>query len=184
MKRRLRTGTQGCAMKRQTFAASGLITQVKRFALLMAVMLASLTVRADVATIIVLPDTQSYVKWKQSTMSGMVDWIIANQAASNILFVGHVGDVISDYAGATAPGQWEYVTNEYAKLATAAIPYAVLPGNHDYAQDTRDSSMMNSYFPLSSFTNMTTFGGAYDTLSDNTYHLVPVHTQTWLLLSL
>lgn len=139
---------------------------------------------AETATIVMLPDTQTYVEWKRSTLSSMMDWIVANQTASNILFVGHVGDVINDYASATAPEQWAYITNEYAKLATAGLPYSVLPGNHDYAQGSRDNSMMNSYFPLASFTNMPTFGGAYDSQSDNTYHLVPVHTQTWLILSL
>lgn len=140
--------------------------------------------RADVATLVVLPDTQSYVEYKRSTMTEMMNWIVANQSVSNILFVGHVGDVINDYASETAPDQWAYFTNEYAKFTAAGLPFSVLPGNHDYAKNLRDSSMMNSYFPLSTFTNMPTFGGAYDNLSDNTYHLVPVHTQTWLMLSL
>lgn len=143
-----------------------------------------ISARADVARIVVLPDTQTYVEYKRSTMTAMMDWIVAHRSASNFLFVGHVGDVINDYASDTAPEQWTYITNEYAKLEAIGLPYSILPGNHDYAKGARDSSLMNSYFPLTTFTNMATFGGAYDSLSDNTYHIVKIHGQAWLIMSL
>lgn len=141
--------------------------------------------RADSSMMVVLPDTQTYVEYKRSTLSNMFNWIVSNRDASNIFFVGHVGDVINDYANpASAPEQWAYATNEYAKLDAAAIPYAMVPGNHDYAQGTRDSSLMNSFFPLTTFTNMPSFGGAFDGHSDNTYHLFQIQGRDWLVLSL
>jgi len=41
---------------------------------------------------------------------------------------------------------------------------------------TRTSTVYNTYFPLSNFSSMSTYGGAYDTNSDNTYHIVQVDT--------
>ena len=144
-----------------------------------------LAARAGSSLMVVLPDTQGYVEYKRSTMSRMFDWIVDNKVASNIFFVGHVGDVINDYADpASAPAQWAYATNEYAKLSGAGIPYAIVPGNHDYAKGTRDSSLMNRFFPLSGFTNMPTYGGAFDGNCDNTYHRFNLHGRDWLVLSL
>lgn len=97
------------------------------------------------AMIVILPDTQNYVEWKRSGVSEQMDWILANQVASNIVFVGHVGDVVNDYD--THPDQWAFMQQEYHRLAEQKIPYAVLPGNHDYKRGSRDSRMMNRFLP-------------------------------------
>jgi hypothetical protein len=132
--------------------------------------------------IVILPDTQNYVEWKRSGVSNQINWIVSNHVSSNILFVGHVGDIVNDYD--TNPDQWAFMQNEYGRLTGAGIPYAVSTGNHDYKQGTRDSTMMNGYFPLSSFTSMPTYGGAYDSSCENTYHIVNINGLEWLILSL
>jgi hypothetical protein len=132
--------------------------------------------------IVILPDTQNYVEWKRSGVSNQINWIVSNHVSSNILFVGHVGDIVNDYD--TNPDQWAFMESEYGQLASNDIPYAVSTGNHDYKQGTRDGTMMNGYFPLSSFTSMSTYGGAYDSHCDNTYHIVNIHGLDWLILSL
>jgi hypothetical protein len=132
--------------------------------------------------IVILPDTQNYAKWKQSGVSGQFDWILNNQASSNIVFVGHVGDIVNDYDENT--NQWSFMQGEYGRLASTDLPYAVSTGNHDYDRGTRDSTMMNSYFPLSSFSSMETYGGAYDSSCENTYHMVNINGLDWMFLSL
>jgi len=76
------------------------------------------------------------------------------------------------------------INGEYYKNGDNGIPYSTLPGNHDYQQNTRNSTVYNSYFPLSYFSSLTTFGGAYDANSDNTYHLIDTGNNELLLLSL
>ena len=129
-----------------------------------------------------LPDTQNYVEWKRSGVSGQIDWILSNQVASNIVFVGHVGDIVNDYD--TNPDQWAFMQQEMNRLSASNLPFSVCPGNHDYQRGSRDSRMLNEDFPLDTFTAMPTYGGAYDNLCDNTYHVVRVQDQDWLLLSL
>lgn len=138
---------------------------------------------AESAMMVVLPDTQTYVEWKRSVLTNMFDWVIDHQAGSNIVFVGHVGDLVNDYESNTE--QWSFVQTEYARLWSNGIPYAILPGNHDYAQGTRSSTMMNTYFPLSSFRAMDTYGGAFSASQcDNTYHIILTPGLNWVVISL
>lgn len=130
----------------------------------------------------VFPDTQSSVNWKRSVMTSQVDWLINNKDILDIRFVGHVGDLVADWEGDLT--EWAFVQDEMGQLKTAGIPYSTLPGNHDYAYMTRTSTLLNSYFPLSNFSSMSSYGGAYDTNSDNTYHIVDVGGKKLLILSL
>jgi hypothetical protein len=130
--------------------------------------------------LVFLPDTQSYSKWRPEDMELQTDWIVSNAVTNDIKFVGHVGDVIQDYDNVT---QWTFMQGQMAEIG-AVVPYNVLPGNHDYVEGTRDSSYLNTYFPLSTFSAMSSFGGSYDTSSDNTYHIVNVHGTDWLVFSL
>ena len=130
----------------------------------------------------VFPDTQSSVNWKRSVLTSQVDWLINNKDILDLRFVGHVGDLVADWEGDLT--EWAFVQDEMGQLKTAGIPYSTLPGNHDYAYMTRTSTLLNSYFPLSNFSSMSTYGGAYDTNSDNTYHIVDVGGKKLLILSL
>lgn len=130
-----------------------------------------------------LPDTQSYVKYKQTVMTSQLNWLSTNINNDPLIkFVGHVGDLIQDHD--TDTSQWSFVQTEMAKLTTSNIPFAIVPGNHDYKEATRDSTMMNSYFPLSNFSSMSTYGGSYDTNCDNTYHIINIHGVSWLIMCL
>jgi len=131
-------------------------------------------------TLIILPDTQSYVKDKPVVMDAQLDWIVANQARLNIVFTAHVGDIVQNFdSNPVLPpswdppqNEWPFVKEQMEKLTTAGIPYSVLPGNHDYAEYTRDSTVFNSYFALSDFTALS---GSFNGLnSDNTYHLLEI----------
>ena len=115
-------------------------------------------------------------------MTSQIDWLINNKTSQNLKFVSHVGDLVQDWTGITS--EWDFVQSGMTRLLNSGISYSVLPGNHDYNELTRDSTMFNSYFPLSIFQSMSTYGGAYDTNSDNTYHIVNVNGHNLLVLSL
>jgi hypothetical protein len=61
-----------------------------------------------------------------------------------------------------------------SKLTGSTIPYAITFGNHDYVEHTRNSVTGNTFFPLSIFEGMSTFGDSYDTNCENTYHVVNI----------
>ena len=134
-------------------------------------------------TLAFLPDTQSYTRWKHSAFTSQIDWLINNKDALNLKFVGHEGDLVQSFD--TSIGEWEFAQSEMNQLYDASIPYSTLPGNHDYKELTRDSSMYNSYFPLSYFEDMPTYQGAFEeNKSDNTYHKVNINGNNLLILSL
>ena len=123
-------------------------------------------------TIAILPDTQSYVRWKDEIMTDQLDWLVNNKTDLNLTFVSHVGDIVQNWD--SSPTEWSFVQTEMAKLKTAHIPYSLLPGNHDYAYMTRNSTVFNTYFPRLNYSDMTSFGGTYDENSDNQYHVFTI----------
>jgi len=146
-------------------------------------------------TIAFLPDTQSYVNYKPSIMVEQIDWLISNKDNLNLQFVAHEGDIVQNYDEnplistgttftTTGYTEWSFMQWQMNRLIDSEIPYSTLPGNHDYKDGTRDNTMLNSYFPLSSFTGMTTYQGSYDIDSDNTYHIVNVNNNKLLILSI
>jgi len=97
---------------------------------------------------------------------------VDNKTKLNLKFVSHLGDLVQDWASDL--DEWAFVQSEMTKLTDANIPYSTLPGNHDYAYMSRDSSVYNTYFPLSTFSVMPPYGGAYDSNSDNTYYILEI----------
>ena len=132
--------------------------------------------------ITIFPDTQSSVNWKRSVVTNQIDWIINNKDILDIRFVGHVGDLVAEWDQDLT--EWDFIQDEMGQLGTAGIPYSILPGNHDYAQMTRNNTMLNSYFPLSTFSSMPTYEGSYNNDSDNTYHILNVGGKELLIISL
>jgi hypothetical protein len=73
-------------------------------------------------------------------------------------------------------------------LLNGAVPYAIVPGNHDYGpsgdSSTRDSSF-NDYFSYDEISSFSTFGGAFDEGKlDNTYHLLTIGGRDLILIAL
>jgi hypothetical protein len=94
-------------------------------------------------TVVVLPDTQYYSESYPAIFDNQTRWITKNVANLNILFVAHEGDVVNNYDITT---QWQNA-NHSLSILDGAVPWAVLPGNHD------GSSVGNSNENLSSFTH-------------------------------
>jgi hypothetical protein len=87
-------------------------------------------------TLVVLPDTQNYVR--ASATAGLftqqTEWIAAEieQRGNprNIQFVSHVGDIVNNGSDLE---EWQRADASMSAL-DGVVKYAVLPGNHDYAQ--------------------------------------------------
>lgn len=129
----------------------------------------SFTGEGDFA-IVFMPDTQSYIAWKNQIFKAQTQWLANNKTELNILFVAHEGDVVKS---ATVEQEWVTALDGFADLDNAAINYAISLGNHDYLSGTRNSDIFNQHFPLDKFSKMPTFGGAFENgKSDNTFHLI------------
>ncbi len=135
-------------------------------------------------TIAILPDTQVYAESFPAIFTSQTQWIADNAVLENIVFVLHEGDITDD----NVAGQW---TNANTSLSVldGMVPYALALGNHDLgtngSADTRDSTLFNTYFPVSRFSSLPTFGGVYEAGKlDNSFHLFTAGGADWLVLAL
>jgi 3',5'-cyclic AMP phosphodiesterase CpdA len=136
-------------------------------------------------TIAVLPDTQNYSENFPATYLSQTQWIVDNQRARNIAFVLHLGDITNNNAAA----EWENA-DRAMELLDGKLPYAMVPGNHDYSDKGRCSdrtTLLNDYFPVSRFQQQATFGGTYDKEADraeNSFHLFSAGDRKFIVLGL
>lgn len=116
----------------------------------------------DPFTMVVLPDTQNYTyAGRQGTILQQAQWVVANRSAANTAFVAQLGDLVSEYPNAA---QWGNVSAGLKPLDDAAMPYSVIPGNHDFDNATGDVGPYDTYFPVSRFAGKawpagTSYGG-------------------------
>ena len=138
-------------------------------------------------TIIGLPDTQHYTSFQIGGLPAMFDaqtqWIIDNQAARNIVFVSHFGDITDD--GDSNTQEWDYANNSMSKLESIllpeGIPYGVLPGNHDQIGGTVN---YNSYFGVSRFSGKSFYGGHYGSTNNNNFELFSAGGMDFIIINL
>ncbi|MEI6278048.1 MAG: metallophosphoesterase [Verrucomicrobiae bacterium] len=119
-------------------------------------------------TIVVLPDTQLYSERHPKILEAQADWIVANRAGLNIVYVAHLGDITN--MGDEKPEQWANASNSLYRLESATglpdgIPYGVVPGNHDHRGGT---SQYNKFFGVAHFSDRSYYGGHPD--RDNNSH--------------
>jgi len=106
-------------------------------------------------SIVVLPDTQAYVTEKsEPTFASEVSWILKNQAAQNIVFVSHVGDIINKYG---ADDEWTIARRQMLRLSDH-VPFGISVGNHDM-QSNGQSQKFQATFPASMFQQQPWYGG-------------------------
>ncbi|WP_217896393.1 metallophosphoesterase [Oceanobacillus rekensis] len=136
--------------------------------------------------IAILPDTQNLSRNHPDIFRAQTQWIADNSEEQNIKFVTHVGDIVNN----NNTPQWE-VANDAMRTLDGVVPYSVLPGNHDMgtngSANTRDTTLYNTYFPVSDFSGTETFGGVYPAEPDkydNNYHTFNAGGTDWLVLSL
>lgn len=132
-------------------------------------------------TLVVLPDTQFYSESHPDLFLDQTRWILANKDRYDVRFVLHVGDLVNG----DVAGQWSQASNALA-LLDGQIPYAVVPGNHDYSEFyPARTTCLNAYFPPSRFSGTSSFGGVKDAgRMENSYHLFSAGGVDWLVLAL
>jgi hypothetical protein len=113
-------------------------------------------------TIVVLPDTQHYSEAFPAIFTAQTQWIVAQKAARNIVFVTHEGDIVQNY-GLVA--EWDRA-NTSMTLLDGVVPYGLAPGNHD-----QPSTLYNQYFPFTRYLGLPWYGGHYQSLNDNNFQL-------------
>ncbi len=135
-------------------------------------------------TIAMLPDTQYYSELFPATFERQTYWLVKQKKARNIACVLHVGDLVNQ----DKPEQWRNAWRAMGWL-DGHLPYFFVPGNHDYngQGDLVRDTLMNTYFPVSKFKNLETFGGVYDRepeRMDNSFHLFSAGGRQFLVLCL
>lgn len=85
------------------------------------------TARAQVWTLVHLPDTQNYTYANPEVFLKQAHWIAGNKEARNIKLVLHSGDITSYN---TRP-EWLNARAGFDILAAAKVPYVMAIGNHD-----------------------------------------------------
>ncbi|HEY4078486.1 MAG TPA: metallophosphoesterase, partial [Rhizomicrobium sp.] len=101
---------------------------------------ADLPIKVDAAAgefcLVDLPDTQHYASTYPAILRAQLRWIRDSVAALNIRMVVHVGD-ITDF---DSTPEWALVDADF-ELLDEAVPYLVVPGNHDFNIPLRDKGI-------------------------------------------
>lgn len=131
----------------------------------------------------VLPDTQYYSLMFPDIFSAQTGWIVANADRLAIPYVLHLGDIVNN----NTEEEWRRARLSMS-LLDGVVPYALVPGNHDYGPlgnaATRET-FLNQFFPFESQAAWPTFGGAFEPGKlDNTYHLFSAGGRDYIVLAL
>ncbi|GGW44502.1 metallophosphoesterase [Arenibacter certesii] len=113
----------------------------------------------DSWSIILLPDTQTYVKFERNhgILETMTSWISENIEPLNIKMVLCTGDLVEqnellvpDGKNGNLPSrdQWRAVSHAFEKL-DGKVPYILAAGNHDFGYKSVENRKTNysTYFP-------------------------------------
>lgn len=141
------------------------------------------SVAAGVYTFAVMPDTQVYALLYPGLFDDQTSWIAENAKKHNIVYTFQLGDITNN----NTPTEWQHAVDAFS-LIDGVVPYAIVPGNHDYGPSGNAAdrtTLMNQYFSYPSISAWPTFCGAYVTgMLDNTYHLFSVGKRDFILLAL
>ena len=131
----------------------------------------------------VLPDTQVYSLRYPGEFDSQTSWIARNAEPLNIAYAFHLGDIVNN----NTEIEWQRASASMA-LLDGIVPYALVPGNHDYGPSgdasTRET-LLNDHFSFDDTAALPSFGGAYeDGKLDNTYHLFAAGGHEWIAIML
>ena len=100
-------------------------------------------------SVVVIPDQQVLSRYKPDKLNGLYQWIADNAETENIKYVLNLGDLAdSGVKEEVLKANIEASKNAYDIIAAKNIPMALVPGNHDYNENTgyRNTEVLNSYF--------------------------------------
>ncbi len=136
--------------------------------------LTSSTVQAQPFSLICMPDPQYYTTSNHPVLYDIyrrqANWIRDNKTAYNTQHVIWLGDLTNDNTFA----QWGTANAAYTILDNANVPYAVVPGNHDYKTSTgwpganlRNLALYNAVVGPQRFNTKSWYGGNMGETTDH-----------------
>ena len=126
-------------------------------------------------TIIALPDTQHYSEAFPDIYTAQTQWIVDNQAARNIVFVTHLGDIVEHN---NLESEW-LAADFSMSILDDHVPYGMGPGNHD-----QPTTLYNQYFPYTRYQGKPWYGGHHSDKNDNNYQLFSAAGTEFLIIHL
>lgn len=134
-------------------------------------------------TIALLPDTQIYSQNRPGVFSAQTAWLRDNADRYNIRMVLHLGDIVN----VNSQPEWK-AARESMALLDGHIPYAMVPGNHDYGPSGNASTrqtFLNDFFKFPDYSARPNFGGAMiPGQMDNTYHYFQAGGYDFIVMAL
>jgi hypothetical protein len=127
----------------------------------------------------VMPDTQVYAAKYPKFFEAQTKWIADHRLDRRIACALHLGDITEH----NTPNEWEVARRCFGML-DGRVPYVLVPGNHDYSGTDR-KTLLNQYFPVAEMKQRPAFGGVFaEGRLDNSFHLVRIGKQNWIVLAL
>lgn len=110
--------------------------------------------------IVVIPDSQIYVQTEDGAayFTDQTQWIADAAAATNIVFVTHVGDVVQNPNDAV---QWDRAETAMNTVEAAGLPYGIAPGNWDMTSGGADT-LYDERYGANRFADAGWFGGHHE----------------------
>jgi len=133
-------------------------------------------------SIIIVPDIQIMTLLYPDVLDNMTDWIRDNAEKYKIKFMIQVGDLTET----KTVREWESVQYNLDKL-DGVVPYAFVPGNHDYIglPYDRDTTVFNKYLSYDKYSQTSYFGGSYeDGKLDNAYYYFTADDTDYMVVGL
>ena len=115
--------------------------------------------------IAIVPDTQNYTnnESRHGIMRQQIGWVADNVEAENIVFMTHLGDIVSaGFARVTRAKQWSFASDVF-DLVVDRLPYSAAYGNHDFDTMGRSSDGAHGakgYFGAARYASKDWFVGA------------------------
>ena len=124
----------------------------------------------------IVGDTQELSRFHPEGIDDYSYWAIENKERTNLQAMLYMGD-LSDGMSSSTEEEFNAMFENAAKgmkIMDGKVPYAFVPGNHDYKADSnyRDLTMYNKHFPYEDYAKFDYFGGAYEEgQTQNTFYL-------------
>jgi hypothetical protein len=148
---------------------------------------------AENFTLISIPDTQFYTVNTGGAyyFNAETTWIAENQAAHNIVFVTHTGDITQNGDDDTDDKEWMIADTAISILERDLadplddVPFSISPGNHDALGSIGGVlAHYDAHFPVSRFASKPYYGGHYGTNNDNSYSLFSAGGMHFMVINL
>ncbi|MBN2292396.1 MAG: metallophosphoesterase [Pirellulales bacterium] len=131
-------------------------------------------------TVALIPDTQYYCDPNTGGTPEMyyklTSWLKKRVRTDNIRFAIHLGDIVNN---PNAHDEW-IVADRAQKILHPAVPFSVLPGNHDLGSE----DYYNRFFGPERFKGRPYYGGHQGTANNNNYCFFSGGKMDFMVLSL